>query len=212
MASREQADRIRKLIERIRNIQAEKLIRPNLGDLSLRQELENRIPKMNNRLALILEHLDQLTDERVGYFANGLTQLASLISTQATQDDSHFVSTRESFVRQMDEIWSGLLGIWIHLIVPAIESKGLLGKSVFEEEKATVLGELRSEGKKALQEVRSEAAGILMQAREAAKNIEGKARLTATGVSVEVAQRQFGEARQSYRNRAIVWGIAGMAF
>ena len=123
-------------------------------------------------------------------------------------DISNYVSQGDNYIASVDSRLEELTLHWFHVMAAGIEQKGLLDDESIKIEHQRAIEELRQEADETLHKVKEETEKTIAKAEEAAEQIENKARLTAAGISVEVAQEQFKQAQEEFKSQIFVWGIS----
>ena len=132
-----------------------------------------------------------------------LAQISHITSLEHT----NYVNQGRDSALEMCKQLEDLKHYWGQFITAGIEKRGLLDEQDIEAQTQSAIVELRQEADKTLQRVREETEKTIAKAEEAAEQIENKARLTAVGISVEVAQDQFEKAQEEFKHQSFKWGI-----
>ena len=111
----------------------------------------------------------------------------------------------------MQQSLEELKQFWPPFVTAAVESRGFLEDEGARREHERTIESIKKESESALQQVQSEAQKTIAEAQALAEQIENRARLTASGISVEEAQKQFREAQTALDRRVKIWSGLGVA-
>ena len=208
MLTQEQFQRLAEIKTQFESLDEERIYRASLGTASLKEKLKPKIDNAIKKIDFIFDVgefvPEQTTESTINIFNNILGQISYISSL----DNPSYVGQvgQDSVVeinRQIEEFKL----YWMHFIAAGIEKKGLLDDENIEIQHQRAINELREEAEKALEKVKEETDNAVAKAQESAEQIEKNVRLTAAGISVDVAQDQFREAQQEFKNQTFMWGI-----
>lgn len=207
MITQDQIQTLGSIKHQLETMDKEKIYRTYLGEASLEQLLKPRIENMINNIEFALDNSKSVHEQTFQFLIDIFTTVLGEISNISSIDASTYVGEGKNYIANIDSQFEELKLHWVHFIAAAIEQKGLLDDEDIKIQHQRAIKDLGQEADKHLERVKEESAKILTETSEAAQQIENKARLTAAGISVEVAQDQFGEAQKEFKNQAILWAI-----
>lgn len=214
MASADQIQQLYSLIEGFDDIDMERLNRTSLGESgSLVDEIRGRLSEIETIKTLAQKYAPFVHGEYVGNAVNSLSRIRDFMQQQSSAPDVQFLSNKSSFLNQIDmEIEETRR--WLPIFVSAgVLSRGLLDDEGIKRESERALVELRETATKTLDTIKDESTKAIQDAENLAKEIENRARRTASKISVQEAQRQFGEAVKTDKSRVVLWWVmAGLSF
>ncbi|MBI5523265.1 MAG: hypothetical protein HY910_11590 [Desulfarculus sp.] len=210
MATEQTINRLREIIERIKSIDRAKLIRENLGEESLANEIEPVLNNIDKRIEFALLYSGSVYDSVVGNVTSIFSVIYDKINAQCNVSSADFISRKREFISQITNDLDNLNQHWPHFICAAIEQRGFLEDEGIRQEYSRKVEELRGEAQAAVSEVKKQSNEAIEEARQLAKQIEERARRTATKISVEEAKNQFKEAQKDIKNKAIFWGVSSL--
>ena len=207
MASDEALNQLQGLAKAIADVDREKLLRPSLGEEALQEEFLPTLEEIDKKVEFALEHAPEVHETLVQNILGGFENIRSEMEQQANRDNAEYVALRSGFLAAIADQLEHLKQFWSPLVAAAVESRGLLVDEGIQRESERTITSIRKESENALQQVQVEAQKTIEEARVLAEEIENRARLTATGISVEEAQKQFQEAQSSLDKRVQNWAI-----
>jgi len=217
MASQQLLDQMKQVLERLKSIDKERLLRPSLGEESLEQAgfsttLNNIIGKAN----FALEYGKAVDDSNFNTVMNIFSNLHATLDAQAKRVNTEYVSQRANVTNQVTAALQQVQPYWTHFVSAAIEARGFLEDEGIRKEYQKTVTDMKAQAEEALKHVREESEKVLAQATKLAKDIEERARRTAAHISVEEAQKQFKEAQTDLDKQVKLWwllsGISLAAF
>jgi hypothetical protein len=208
MAIESQIASFQKNVERFQSINSTKVLRPELGALSLLEAVGPILAGLKNKISFIQTILEHLPDALLSNFSAQIDAVINICS-QITQiqDDQQFVNQRATNIAQLSQIWDAVRRDWPPFVTTAVEVTGIL--SGINELQASV----KTLFERQLDELRTRGEDLLNIAKEQAAKIEERARLTAAKISVKAAQDQFDDGQRDLDRKAYVWsGLALLTF
>lgn len=209
MFSPQSAERLKSIIHQLRqrlDPAYGRFYRTHLGVASLEPALKPKIDDALKRAESAIENSDLVSKQVMENVAGILFSVEQQISEISILDDSAYVGKRQSYISDINGRLEALKQYWPHFIAAAVEQKGLLDDEGIKNQNQRALEELRQEADLSLEKLKEESAKVLEQAARTAEEIKNKARLTAAGISVEAAQKQFNEAQKEFKEKSFLWG------
>ena len=185
----------------------EKIYRTSLGTGSREQILRPKIEAITKKIQFALENGESVHQQSFHAISDIFDALFNDFVSLADLDDSNYLGQGQSYIENINSRLEELKLHWFHVIAAGIEQKGLLDDESIKIEHQRAIEKLRQEADETLQKVQEETEKTIAKAEEAAEQIENKARLTAAGISVEVAQDQFEKAQEEFKHQSFKWGI-----
>ncbi len=207
MATEAVIKQLRDIADAIKGIDKDKLLRPNLGEESLRESFGSRNEKIMNKLQFAIKYAPSVHDVYVNHMVQQFQAVQQQMTAQSNRDSAQFIQNRNSFLQTIDNHLTEIDRHWSPFVASAIEERGFLEDEGIKEAYKETIESIRSESKQALDQVKTEASKTIEEAKQLAKDIEERARRTAAKISVEEAQRQFREAQQGLTKQVRLWGI-----
>ena len=212
MATEEQITQLQGLSDAIENVDEDKLLRPSLGEVALQEEFASKLTEIQHKMAFALAHVGEVYDSHVQGVIGPFEQIRAEMEQQADRSNEDYVANRPAFLSNIDLRLMGLKEHWPSFVAAAVESRGFLEDEGLKREYESTVLSIKEEAKSAIQQVQEEAKKTIEEARTLADQIESRARLTASGISVEEAQKQFHEAQTALDRRVYLWtGLAGVS-
>lgn len=212
MASEDQINRLNELANAIRSVDREKLMRTSLGEASLEQQFVPRSTKIEGKLQYVLDHASEVDSDNVENTLGVIEQIRNEIDQQAALSTADYVANTENFLQNIDVYLEQLKQFWPPFITAAVESRGFLEDEGVRKEYESTIRSIKEESDSALEQVRNEAKRTIDEAQTLAEQIENRARMTASGISVEEAQKQFREAQRGLDRGVKIWAVIGGIF
>ena len=205
MLTQEQLGNLASIKSQFESIDEERIYRASLGKASLEEPLKPKIEDTIKKIDFIFNVGGLVPEQTIQNAIDSFTNVLTEISEISNLDDSNYVGAGKNYVAKIHHHLEEFKHFWIYFIVAGIEQKGLLDDEDIKIQHQRAIENLGHEADKHLERVKEESAKILAETSEAAQQIENKARLTAAGISVDVAQTQFREAQEEFKNQAILW-------
>lgn len=216
MATEGQITNLKKITEKFQTLDQEKLLRPSLGEESLKSAFGPKLELLNKKIEFALEYAPNVNDNTVSQLASLLNQFHDQMNAQAQRSNAEYVSQRTQFLSTINTYFEQLL---IHLpffVTAAIETRGFLQDEGIRKEYERTIDAMKNESANSLKLVKEEAEKTIEEARKLAQQIEERARRTAAHISVEAAQEQFKLAQKSHNGQVKLWawlsGISIVSF
>ncbi len=207
MASDALIGQLQDLSDAIKNIDKDSLLRASLGEVSLQENFAPRLEGIQREFEFVLEHASDVHDSHVQSILGPLGRIKSAIEEQANRSNEDYVAQRSTFLTNIDVHREALKQFWPPFVAAAVKSRGFLEDEGVRREYERTIESIKKESESALQQVQSEAKKTIDEAKELAEQIENRARLTASGISVEEAQKQFREAQTALDRRVKIWSV-----
>ncbi len=198
------------IIKEIKELETDKIIRPNLGDASFK-EFEPILEELQLKIDFI-ERFNETVDNNTNNNVNNhLNQIRNHLNELIGYDKSQFVAQQQQIKKNVTAQLDAIRLAWPHYATAAIEDSGLLTNIDIKKEFESLTKNLKTSTDEALQKIEEESNQIIEEAKKKAAAIETSVRKTARGVSVEVAQQQFEEATTQNLGQIKIWGgISGV--
>lgn len=204
------SDHVQKLADvanLINQVTANELLRPTLGEGSLESTFSNRFSEIKEDLSLKLRYAPHVRIDTVDSVRSYYQQIYAAIRAQSLLEINEFVAERDDFLNDVNGLLESIKRYEPEFVCAAIKEKGFLKDDRIRQEYETMSQSIEQETFRALNEIKDKSQSILEEAKEAAKEIEGRARLTASGISVETAQKQFKDAQKSMDSKTYLWAF-----
>lgn len=212
MAGPDAVSNLTNVVEQIKNIDPKLLLRPELGQVSLQNELEPLLEALNRKMDFATEVAHGVIGDTVEHFTGILRDIQASMQNMANYSSTDYVNNRENFILNFEGYIENLLLYWPPFITAAIEIKGFLEDEGVQKAFSNALEEIKNESTKSINLLQEESEKTISWANERAEQIESRARRTATGISVEDAQEQFRLAQEDIQKRVWIWsGISAIA-
>lgn len=207
MATQPQIDNLKKLSDELKSIKGEQLLRPQLGEESLKSEFGPKLEIISQKLGFALEFAPEVHDTYLNPIYGTFNNIVSALKTQSKRNNAEYVSQRKNFLNTITTHIEELKIHWAQLISVAVEKRGFLQDEGIRKEYQRTVDAMKKESNTIIQQLKEESTKALEGARKLAQEIEAKARRTATKISVEEAQKQFKEAQQDCNTRVWIWAL-----
>lgn len=201
MATKDALDQLNEALERLSAVDMEAVKRPDLGDESLSPDLEGWEVEINRIADYAKRFARHVYDDTVRQMVYNIRSITNVLDAQAKLGPDEYIQNRAPFLNSL-RMHIERANDWKLVVVSAaIIERGFLDDDG-----------IKREAERTLARIRTEAQQILSEAEAKADEIKGRARLTAEGVSVREAQKQFREAAAHDKNQVILWAcLAGVA-
>ena len=210
MASDALKEQLKNLSGAITGIDEDKLLRKSLGELSLERDFVPKLKDIKKKVALLVQYANELHDEQLQTIVGELENIRTEMEQQASFSSQDYATNRDHFLSTIETYLGRIRPHWSPVVATVIEARGLLDDEGIRQEHEHTIESIKQESESALQQVKEEANKTIEEARALAKEIEDRARFTATGISVEEAQKQFREAQTALDKRVKIWAILGI--
>ncbi|MDI7258870.1 MAG: hypothetical protein QME90_03000 [Thermodesulfobacteriota bacterium] len=212
MATQDQLNGLKNIAQRFRTIDNEKLLRPSLGEESLKGEFTPTIGDLRNKIDFASEYAPNVHDTYISPVVQVFEQICVEIEAQANRSNAEYVAQRANFLRTIEDHIEQLRQYWPPFISAAVEIRGFIQDEGFRKEYQSTIESMREESTKALSLIKEEASKTIEEARKLAQQIEDRARRTAAHISVGDAQEQFKLAQKGLNNQVILWAVLSVVF
>ena len=206
MASEQQLQELAATVAKLNAVDPVKLLRKDLGVESLNSVFAEDLEKIKSLAAFAERHAATVHDQYVGQARSTLDEIAGHMEAQADRPSAEYINQREVFLDairvQVEEA-----NMWLPLFAgSAVLERGFLEDEGIRREYERVVRNLKAETEATLARVKEQADKAVEDAKELADEIESRARKSATGMSVDEAQRQFSDATRELQKKATTWG------
>ena len=208
MASKEFIERLQHFLITV-HIDKDKLFRTSLGALSLEKDFGPTLEQIGKKLDLVRQYGREVHDDQIHNILSILGSIRDAIEQQAYCSDEDYAARRQRFLDEVNADLEDLKRFWAPVVAAAVEARGFLDDEGVHRDHERTIESIKKESETALQQVKEESNKTIEEARTLAKQIEDRARLTAAGISVEEAQKQFREAQAALDKRVKVWAVLG---
>ncbi len=205
MANQDQIQTLMRTVEELNDIDRDKLLRPELGEISLKEEIEPKLEILNKKIDLILQFASDVHGGVIDNINSILSSICQYMNDQCERDVPEYVAEKENFLSQFQAQFEEISRYWPNVITAAMEDRGFLEDEGIKKEYNQAIEVMKQESENALTRVKEEANKTIEEARTLAEEIENRARRTASGISVEAAQEQFRLAQQDHNKRVKLW-------
>ena len=212
MASEEEVSQLANLLEEIQKVDQGKLLRPSLGEASIERDFVPRLREIEAKCQFALDIAADVHGNFLQPILASFNTIKSEMEQQAGFEDADYVRERSNFLTRIDGYFEELKEFWPPVVTAAVESRGFLEDEGVAREYERTIHSIKEESESALEQVRNEARKTIDEARTLAEQIESRARLTASGISVEEAQKQFREAQRGLDRGVKIWAAIGVIF
>ena len=209
MASNDQINQLGAVARAIVTIDKDKLLRASLGAVSLEEDFAPTLAEIQKKVDFAFRYADQLHDSQIQKIIGLFEPIRIELEQQADRSDTDYVTNREQFLNNLKAKREGLKLVWAPVVAAAVEERGFLEDEGIRREYERTIESIKRESESALQQVKEEADKTIEEARTLAEQIENRARLTASGISVKEAQKQFREAQAEIDGRVKIWASLG---
>jgi hypothetical protein len=211
MASQQALDQMKQVLEGLKGIDRNKLLRPTMGEESLEQAGFAKTLDTIVQKASFAHQYGRDVDESVVNAVTGIfNSLRSILDSQAKRSNAEYVQQKVSIVTQIDNTLQQARQYWTHFVSAAVEARGFLQDEGIRKEYQKTVDEMKAQAEDALKLVREESSKTIGEAKKLADEIEQRARRTAAHISVEEAQKQFKEAQVDLDKQVTLWTVLSL--
>ncbi len=200
------SSRLSAALASIDKVDRKKLERPQLGEESLAGEFEGRFDTLQKLRNLIEEYAPFVHKNHVDRACGTLEGIGAVLANHCKLGNSEWIAQRNAIQEQFDQHLADLREPLPAFVAAAVVERGLLRDEDFRREHERAVEAIKKQAEATLAHVETESKRILGEAQKIAEEIEKKARRTATGISVQEAQKQFKQAQKGFTTAAIWWG------
>lgn len=179
-------------------IDRKKIVRSEVGSLAFK-EAETVLDDLRKKIQIARISPQDVSQQAFQQFNDGLGQLTGQLQNLENVTDQNFAQQTSQFRQQSAGPLEAIRQAWPAFVAVALDRSDLLSDS------GTYAKHLRDEAAGALTLLKATADNFLTAVRNEADSIEKEARLTAAGISVEAAQKQFDSASKTLQTTAYVW-------
>lgn len=183
-----------------------------MGDLSLENRLQPNFEELKQKLDFAIEYAPKVHDDYVGQVYSTLDAIFNTLFNLTNLDDREYSSQAENTVSEYNSLCNDLTKNWSPFVTAAVEAKGFLADEGIRKAYEDSVRAMKEESSNVLQEIQQESKEAINNARQLAEQIENRARLTAAGISVEEAQKQFQDAQKGFDKQSIIWSAISFVF
>ncbi len=209
MASENQIKQLQDVANTILSIDENRLLRPALGEESLKEDFAPKWLEIQKRVKFLLQYARELHDEQIGGVFGPLGTISAVMQQQADSQNANYVALRPQFLTDIDQQLEELKRYWPPVVTAAVEARRFLEDEGVRQEYEQTIESIKKESESALQQVQGEAQKTIEEARVLAGQIEKRARLTAARISVKEAQEQFQQAQAALDKQVRIWAGLG---
>jgi len=206
MATKSVVDQLTKVLDRLGAVDQEKLLRKSLGEESLESELKPRLSELERIKYLVKTYASAVHDDFLRQMISAFDNIASDVESQSKRSSAEFLAQRQGFLTNLDTHLDEARKWLTYFVTAAVVERGFLEDEGIRQEYQRTVENLRQETSATLVTVKAEAEKAVREAKQLAEEIEARARRTATRVSVEEAQKQFGDATKELDAQVRRWG------
>lgn len=196
---------LKKNYESLIALDKKSFLKENLGDESIKNEIENDLNEYLKKISNIIKYGSSLSEDILHKANNTLSELTNLFNTITKQQSNDFIAQKGNHLSGIRANFKLVNNEWPSVIAIMLEQKGFLSDEGLKEEFERLKKEQIQNAEDAIKNIKVESEKILNQATEIAKQIEERARKTAAKISVEEAQKQFQEAQEDHKKSVILW-------
>lgn len=211
MASENQTNQLQDVANAILSIDENKLLRPSLGEESLKEDFAPKWLEIQKKVKFLLQYAHELHDEQIQGVLGTLHAISGAMQQQADSQNANYVAHRPRFLNYIDQQLEELKRYWPPVVTAAVEARRFLEDEGVRQEYEQTIESIKKESESALKQVQGEARKTIEEARVLAEQIEKRARLTAARISVKEAQEQFQQAQAALDKQVKIWAGLGIA-
>lgn len=205
MASDQQILALAEAVAKLNAVDSDKLLRKDLGVESLDGVFGEDLHKIRSLAAFAEQHAATVHDSYVGQACSTVNEITNQMEAQANRPSAEYINERENFLSavrgQIEEAKR-----WLPSFAgSAVLERGFLEDEGIRREYERVVKNLKEETDTTLARVKEQADKAVEDAKKLADEIESRARRSATGMSVDEAQRQFTSATSDLQKKANMW-------
>jgi len=207
MAHAPNIEALNNVIAEFNEINIERLSRPDLGKLSLGDDVSNKFTELSDKVKLAQQVAIDVHNSAVSHFTNNIKNIVNNAIAISQIGDNEYVQRKQEVINTLDTALLNIQQYWPSFVTATIEKRGILEDEGLEESYKQVINDMQEEATKSLELIKEEAKKTIGEAKTLAEQIENKARKTAVGISVEDAQKQFSDAKASNLLQIIIWSV-----
>ncbi|MCY3737132.1 MAG: hypothetical protein OXG13_12055 [Gemmatimonadaceae bacterium] len=190
------------------NVDEARLLRPDIGNLSLEKRFTPRLNDIKGKLLIVVDFAADVSDSQLQNVLGPLANIKSAMDSQAGLEDETYASQRENFIANVESYYDSLMTHWTPFLSAKVES--LSDREVVDQD---AMREYDDD----IKARRTELAQLISQVtelREQAANTLEASQDTAAKVSVKDAQEQFEHAQDEFNRKVRKWwwfSLCGLA-
>ena len=206
MANEHQIDNLQQVVAELKSVDRNKLLRPELGELSLKEKMEPNLEALDKRIDLLLENASNIPGNIVESLTSTLSNIYQYMNSQCTiEEAATYAAEQQDFLSNFQAQFEDISIIWPNVVTAAVEARGFLEDGGIKREFTQAIEIMKQESENNLAKVKEESEKVIEEARTLAEDIENRARRTASGISVEGAQEQFSLAQEDHDKQVKLW-------
>ena len=206
MANEQQITNLKQVVAGLKSVDRKKLLRPELGQLSLKEKMESNLETLDKRIDLLLQTASSIPGNIVENLTSTLSSIYQYMNNQcAIEEAATYAAEQQNFLNNFQAQFEAISSIWPNVIAAAVEARGFLEDGGIKKEFAQAIESMKRESENNLAKVKEESEKVIEEARTLAEDIENRARRTASGISVEGAQEQFRLAQEDHDKQVKFW-------
>ena len=206
MANEQVLQQLTTAVDKFNKVELDKLLRKGLGDESLDTRFTPQLEEIQRLKEFTVRYAPSVHSNFVSQAHNTINTLADAMTAQANRPSADYIAQREAFLNTVKTQIEDSK-IWLpYFTAAAVQERGFLEDEGIRTEYQRAVQNLKSETAATLATVKEEAEKAVQGAKTLAEEIEARARRTATGISVQDAQRQFQEASVDLGKKVKLWG------
>ncbi len=205
MASEDLVERLTSIRDAIRELERDKLYRPNLGEEAFTETLGPKLELLLSRADFAVEYALNVPNEQVDGIITQLDSVRDQLSKVAELPAQQFIGAKVGVLTNLDNRIESIKTYWPPFVTAAIEARGVLSDEGIREASLQAIQTVKHETAAALENLKEHMREMLEVARADASEIEGRARRTARNVSNEDVQAQFRAGVAHHDTQISLW-------
>lgn len=206
MANEQQIANLKEVVAGLKSVDRDKLLRPELGELSLKEKMESNLEILDKRIDLLLETASNIPGIIVESLTSTLSSIYQYMNSQCTiEEAATYAAEQQNFLNNFQAQFEAISSFLPNVTAAAIEARGFLEDEGIKKEFTQAIETMKQESENNLARVKEESEKVIEEARTLAEDIEKRARRTASGISVEGAQEQFRLAQEDHDKQVKHW-------
>lgn len=181
-----------------------KIFREDLGEKSIKNEVELLYNDILNKLKVIVDNAGKIEDKYVYDFIREAEEFKNNLLSWAQSSDPDFVRNRQTYIDSSNSRYKSLYDKWVSIYVCIIDESEILQNIYkFNQLKDDTNFQIDS-AKQIIEKIKTEA---LEEVKKQAGEIKKSAQKTARNISVKSAQDQFEDACNKCKKSIWIWGF-----
>lgn len=206
---------LKKNYESLIALDKKSFLKENLGDESLKSEIDYDIEQYTRRVSDIIKYGSKLSTDLLNRTISSVSNLRSYLDSIIKQPSQDFISKKNEHIQSIRSCFNTIDNDWPSVIAIMVEQMGLLSNKEEHERlkkeqfknAEEVIEKIKLESQNILDKAKNEAHAIIKKAEEISKLKEERATRTAKKISVKEAQDQFDQAQKEHYKSVILWSI-----